>query len=58
MISYERDVLERQSLSEVKMGSGVKRVRKKIVSMGKTIFSSSTEAYFNHAVITARDWFM
>ncbi len=26
-----------------------------MLSMGKTIFSSSTEAYFNHAVITARN---
>ncbi len=34
MISYKRDVLERQSLSEVKMGRGspiCERVRKKIV---------------------------
>ncbi len=34
MISYKRDVLERQSLSEVKMGRGSPicvRVRKKIV---------------------------
>ncbi len=33
MISYKRDVLERQSLSEVKMGRGspiCERVRKKI----------------------------
>ncbi len=28
------------------------------LSMGKKLFSSSTEAYFNHAVITARDWFV
>ncbi len=26
--------------------------------MGKSLFSSSTEAYFNHAVKTARDWFV
>ncbi len=25
---------------------------------GKNYFSSSTEAYFNHAVITVRDWFV
>ncbi len=34
MISYKRDVLDRQSLSEVKMGRGYsicERVRKKIV---------------------------
>ncbi len=34
MISYKRDILERQSLSEVKMGRGspiCDRVRKKIV---------------------------
>ncbi len=34
MISYKRDVLERQSLSEVKMGRGspfCERVRRKIV---------------------------
>ncbi len=38
MISYERDVLERQSLSEVKMGRGspiCERVRKKIVEYFK-----------------------
>ncbi len=29
-----------------------------MLSMGKSLFSSSTEAYFNHAVITARDWFV
>ncbi len=36
MISYKRDVLERQSLSEVKMGRGspiCERVRKKIVKL-------------------------
>ncbi len=38
MISYKRDVLERQSLSEVKMGRGFpicERVRKKIVEYFK-----------------------
>ncbi len=38
MISYKRDVLERQSLSEVKMGRGSRiceRVRKKIVEYFK-----------------------
>ncbi len=38
MISYKRDVLERQSLSEVKMGRGspiCERVRKKIVEYFK-----------------------
>ncbi len=38
MISYKRDVLERQSLSEVKMGRGspiCERVRKKIVKYFK-----------------------
>ncbi len=38
MISYKRDVLERQSLSEVKMGRGYpicERVRKKIVEYFK-----------------------
>ncbi len=38
MISYRRDVLERQSLSEVKMGRGspiCERVRKKIVEYFK-----------------------
>ncbi len=38
MISYKRDVLERQSLSEVKMGRGSSicdRVRKKIVESFK-----------------------
>ncbi len=38
MISYKRDVLERQSLSEVKMGRGApicERVRKKIVEYFK-----------------------
>ncbi len=57
MISYKRDVLERQSLSEVKMGRGspiCERVRKKIVEyfknnipqcqISKTLqISSSTE---------------
>ncbi len=41
MISYKRDVLERQSLSEVKMGRGspiCERVRKKIVEYLKTTF--------------------
>ncbi len=28
------------------------------VRIGKNFFSSSTEAFFNHAVITARDWFV
>ncbi len=39
MISYKRDVLERQSLSEVKMGRGspiCKRVRKKLCNTLKT----------------------
>ncbi len=38
MISYKRDVLERQSLSELKMGKGspiCERVRKKIVEYFK-----------------------
>ncbi len=38
MISYKRDVLERQSLSEVKMGRGspiCERVRKKIMEYHK-----------------------
>ncbi len=38
MISYKRDVLERQSLSEVKMGRGspiCERVRKKIMEYFK-----------------------
>ncbi len=38
MISFKRDVLERQSLSEVKMGRGspiYERVRKKIVEYFK-----------------------
>ncbi len=38
MISYKRDVLERQSLSEVKMGRGspiCERLRKKIVEYFK-----------------------
>ncbi len=38
MINYKRDLLERQSLSEVKMGKGspiCKRVRKKIVEYFK-----------------------
>ncbi len=38
MISYKRDVLERQSLSKVKMGRGFsvcERVRKKIVKYFK-----------------------
>ncbi len=41
MISYKRDVLERQSLSEVKMGRGsptCERVRKKIVEYFKNNF--------------------
>ncbi len=41
MISYKRDVLERQSLSEVKMGRGSPicvRVRKKIWDTLKTMF--------------------
>ncbi len=41
MISYKRDVLERQSLSEVKMGSGspiCERVRRKIVEYLKPTF--------------------
>ncbi len=29
-----------------------------IDAYGKNYFSSSTEAYFNHAVITVRDWFV
>ncbi len=43
MISYKRDVLERQSLSEVKMGRGspiCERVRKKIVEYLKKQRSS------------------
>ncbi len=41
MISYKRDVLERQSLSEVNMGRGspiCERVHKKIVEYFKNIF--------------------
>ncbi len=41
MISYKRDVLERQSLSEVNMGRGspiCERVHKKIVEYFKTTF--------------------
>ncbi len=41
MISYKRDVLERQSLSEVKMGRGspiCERVRKKMVEYFKKVF--------------------
>ncbi len=40
MISYKRDVLERQSLSEIKMGRGspiCERVRKKNVKYFKDI---------------------
>ncbi len=40
MISYKRDVFERQSLSEVKMGRGspiCERVRKKIVEYFKSL---------------------
>ncbi len=33
-------------------------VEKSTLSMGIIFFSSSTEAYFNHAVITAHDWFV
>ncbi len=43
MISYKRDVLERQSLSEVKMGRGspiCERVHKKIVEYFKKQRSS------------------
>ncbi len=61
MISYKRDVLERQSLSEVKMGRGspiCERVRKKIVEYFKNNvtqhqiakalqISSSTAGVFN-----------
>ncbi len=45
MISYKRDVLERQSLSEVKMGRGspiCERVRKKIVEYFKKQRSSTS----------------
>ncbi len=41
MISYKRDVLERQSLSEVKMGRGspiCERVRKRLWNTLKTMF--------------------
>ncbi len=62
MISYKRDVLERQSLSEVKMGRGspiCERVRKKIVEYFKNNvpqrqiakalqISSSTAVVLNH----------
>ncbi len=44
MISYKRDVLERQSLSEVKMSRGspiCERVRKKIVEYFKNNGSHS-----------------
>ncbi len=44
MISYKRDVLERQSLSEVKMGRGspiCERVRKKIVEYFKGVLLCS-----------------
>ncbi len=43
MISYKRDVLERQSLSEVKIGRGspiCERVRKKIMEYFKKQHSS------------------
>ncbi len=45
MISYQRDVLERQSVSEVKMGrdsSICERVRKKIVEYFKRQRSSTS----------------
>ncbi len=45
MISYEMDVLGRQSLSEVKMGRGspiCERVRKKIVEYFKKRCSSAS----------------
>jgi len=38
MISYKRDVLERQSLSEVKMGRAVKECVKRLWNTLKTMF--------------------
>ncbi len=66
MISYKRDVLEKQSLSEVKMGRDseiCERVRKKIVEYFKNnipqhqiakalqISSSTVHTLFNHSMI-------
>ncbi len=53
MISYKRDVLERQSLSEVKMGRGssiCQRVRKKIVEYFKVPLLWIFENYLSCSV--------
>ncbi len=54
MISYKRDVLERQSLSEVKMGRDspiCERVRKKIVRKKKKRSSTSNCKGFANLII-------
>ncbi len=54
MISYKRDVLERKSLSEVKMGRGspiCERVRKKIVEYFKKNVSTSNCKGFANLII-------
>ncbi len=58
MISYKMDVLERQSLSEVKMGRGspiCERVRKKIVEYFKNNVPQRQIAIANYQKIQ-RNW--
>ncbi len=56
MISYKRDVLERQSLSEVKMGRGspvCERVRKKIVEYVK--LQRLCKSHHLHLITSSKD---
>ncbi len=57
MISYKIDVLERQSLSEVKMGRGSpiwKRVHKKIVEyLKKSSLASNSKGFANLIMYSA-----
>ncbi len=56
MISYKRDVLERQSLSEVKMGRDspiCERVRKKIVRKKKRSSTSNCKGFANLIIYSA-----
>ncbi len=56
MISYKRDVLERQSLSEVKMGRGspiCERVSKKIVEYFKNNVYANCKGFANLIIYSA-----
>ncbi len=63
MISYKRDVLERQSLSEINMGRGstiCERVRKKIVEYFKTTFLNVKlqrlcKSYYLQCITSSKD---